>query len=406
MKYNCQNTAEERENIDFSQAKFSPVVEKLQNHTRDIISNIIAEQRLVLYKNSSWKMFYIFFSIDKNTWKFVISRITSVKWYFVVSKKEQNQIMKDVENGTNVSWMIPVKNTEYKSALNKIVESFHKEKEVKAFSGTFGYTSTKWAIIQVEVEAGKILSARSEWKEVSIQQKAAIQKMIFMNRFEKFVNIKLQAANDEVYFEDQENIIQAQTQTSQKIEDILDTTPKMYQEAKWQKETFSKTKVSQKPQENWEKEAKTESKQALNPELIEYYNKIKMTQKYVQIFEERYFNKNIIASKKENISKEQIFAVVNFLEFIATEFQIDFDKKIFLDKKLSRKFFIKLFSLFHPDKELHPQAKIVKKQLMQVIQCIQEDILVAENIRNLFPQKTAPWYKSTQQNSGNFSARA
>jgi len=115
-----------------------------------------------------------------------------------------------------------------------------------------------------------------------------------------------------------------------------------------------------------------------------------MTQKYVQIFEERYFNKNIIASKKENISKEQIFAVVNFLEFIATEFQIDFDKKIFLDKKLSRKFFIKLFSLFHPDKELHPQAKIVKKQLMQVIQCIQEDILVAENIRNLFPQKTAP----------------
>jgi len=39
--------------------------------------------------------------------------------------------------------MIPVKNTEYKSALNKIVESFHKEKEVKAFSGTFGYTSTK-----------------------------------------------------------------------------------------------------------------------------------------------------------------------------------------------------------------------------------------------------------------------
>jgi len=53
-----------------------------------------------------------------------------------------------------------------------------------------------------------------------------------MNRFEKFVNIKLQAANDEVYFEDQENIIQAQTQTSQKIEDILDTTPKMYQEAK------------------------------------------------------------------------------------------------------------------------------------------------------------------------------
>jgi len=53
MKYNCQNTAEERENIDFSQAKFSPVVEKLQNHTRDIISNIIAEQRLVLYKNSS-----------------------------------------------------------------------------------------------------------------------------------------------------------------------------------------------------------------------------------------------------------------------------------------------------------------------------------------------------------------
>jgi hypothetical protein len=51
--------------------------------------------------------------------------------------------------------------------------------------------------------------------------------MILMGKFEKFHNIQLQAANDEVYFEDasqqKEPVVQTQTQTSQSVEDILNS---------------------------------------------------------------------------------------------------------------------------------------------------------------------------------------
>jgi hypothetical protein len=78
----------------------------------------------------------------------------------------------------------------------------------------------------VEIEKGKITSAKDGQNQVSTQQKAAIQKMILMGKFEKFRDIKLQAANDEVYFEDApqetgESVVKAQSQTSESVEKIL-----------------------------------------------------------------------------------------------------------------------------------------------------------------------------------------
>jgi hypothetical protein len=45
------------------------------------------------------------------------------------------------------------------------------------------------------------------------------------------------------------------------------------------------------------------------------------------------------------------------------------------DEVLRNKFFKKLFSLFHPDKEKHPEAKEIKKEIMQSLQHIKENYL-------------------------------
>jgi hypothetical protein len=174
---------------------------------------------------------------------------------------------------------------------------------------------------------------------------------------------------------------------------------------KWTKEVLWKKKATQSTQESPKEEDKQEPQ--LDLKLVAYYKKIAETYKYFQIIESKFFSWNMSWVNAQSLSHIQLFAVVDFIEYIAKEYQIEFTKKVLLNEKETNKFFKRLFTLFHPDRESHTEVKAVKNEIMQSLQHIKSNYLEWSNLAVLFPKQEARWYHQWAQNKkGSFSARA
>lgn len=362
----------------------------LSQQMHKVVNSILDDTRVVIYKNQKWQLFYILWWSKTENDKPVrrIVQISPVQWYHQLSQKDRFQIETDLNNGTNHSKMVPLKRLPM-PVLDKIKETSHIDNKIKNMTWVFSYKNTKWKNIEVEILQWKIISATQNNIPVSIQQKAAIQKMILMGKFEKFHDLNLKAANEDI-FEIHPNTEATQQEVQENIDFILDNwfqsesanianpieeqvipnNAAMYSVWKWEI-----TKV---------KKSKNIWKRTLDIKIQQHYTKIIKAQKLLQKLENTEFKSNLSGSNQINLTEEQFESVIQFIEDITILFGIPYSKKLIRNQELRKKLFKHLLNIIHPDKERFREVKSLKLQLFQWFEHIRDHLLRWEFLEEFF----------------------
>lgn len=235
--------------INFSQLQFQKTL-----HAPELKEN----DRLFLYTDKKGEQFYILLGYHKGLGKKFISKATPVKGNAVLDEKESFQIVADMNNLTNYSWLKAIERNIFKNTLDYIVSYHKKQEKIASFDGKYLYKNELWEETEVLFEKGKIIQILSKDKKpLSLVEMEKIQSDFWDELYEKFSKFEgiLLAANDDVY-EIAPEIVTEQGKIADAVQQTLFEANPMYEQAKGQKETFGKPTQKQKTETQQEKTIK------------------------------------------------------------------------------------------------------------------------------------------------------